>query len=271
MSSDNSEKLEGSKNWWQRRSRWQQWLIAGVAAVVVATAWFGSGEEEDGGLAAGDTTTTEAAAATTSEAAATTTAAVEESTAAVVTSAATTTTATSTTTTTVATTTTTVATTTTTTTTVPATTTTEASVIIEAGVYEVGEDFPPGVYRVLPNYWARLDAGQEIIDNDLVEDCPSIMVVEESDAFVEITGGAVPVEESDPVDPFECTDGTFLVGVDIEAGQYTVQPVAGTTYWARLDENREIIDNHLGEGQAILVIQESDYAITFNGQLEGDS
>ena len=39
-------------------------------------------------------------------------------------------------------------------------------------------------------------------------------------------------------------------------------------YWSRLDSAHEIIDNNLSEGQLIVVVQGSDYALSYKGTLE---
>lgn len=117
---------------------------------------------------------------------------------------------------------------------------------------------------------ARLDASQEIIDNDLVSDGLGLMEVLASDAYVEINGEATLASDFGPFDPIAegVTDGTYLVGTDIQPGEYRVRPVDGTSYWARLAEGSEIIDNGLSEGQLIVVIQPDDWAFTFTGTLE---
>jgi hypothetical protein len=58
-----------------------------------------------------------------------------------------------------------------------------------SGTYEVGVDIQPGRYRSPGGdgcYWARLDGGQEIIDNNL-SDGPTVFDVAESDVFVELS------------------------------------------------------------------------------------
>lgn len=58
----------------------------------------------------------------------------------------------------------------------------------DEGTYEVGVDIQPGRYRSPGGdncYWARLDADQEILDNDLSSG-PSVFTVQESDAFIEL-------------------------------------------------------------------------------------
>jgi hypothetical protein len=166
-----------------------------------------------------------------------------------------------------------------TTTTTPATTTTTQATttttlpVISSGVYIVPTEFAPGLYRVV-GYWARLDANQEIIDNDLVpENGMALLNVRDTDAFVEINGEAIAVADFNGgvADPILAgfTSGTYLVGIDIQPGQYRVTPETGSTaYFARLDANGEIIDNNLSEGQLIAQIAESDWAFSFTGTLE---
>src|SRR5690242_1000098 len=83
-----------------------------------------------------------------------------------------------------ATTTTTMATTTTSTSTTTTTTSTTSTTVapittvptIGSGTYIVPDEIVPGVYRVL-GYYARLDANQEIIKNDLTSSGPTLMQV----------------------------------------------------------------------------------------------
>jgi hypothetical protein len=146
---------------------------------------------------------------------------------------------------------------------------------IGVGVHIVGAEVKPSLYRVMTgsgsSYWARLDANQEIIDNDLSTSCPTLLIVDPTDAYIEISGGgARELSLSEPFDPIaeQCTDGVFLVGLDIQPGQYRVLPAGGSTYWARIDGNMGIIDNDLSDGQLIVKIRPGDFAFTFSGTLE---
>jgi hypothetical protein len=157
-----------------------------------------------------------------------------------------------------------------TTTTRAPTTTTTTLPIVKSGVYAVPAEFAPGTYRV-SGYWARLDAAQEIIDNDIARDGLMLLDVQPTDAFVEINGEAIALADMPVVDPIAMgfTDGTYVVGVDIAPGQYRVTPgPSGNAYWARLDGGHEIIDNNFSEGQLIVVVQEGDYALSYSGTLE---
>ena len=87
------------------------------------------------------------------------------------------------------------------------------------------QEFPPGLYRV-SGYWALLDETQDIIENDLIDDDQPgytlLNVPESGAAFVEISGTAVPVEALPVFDPLAegVTQGTYIVGTDIQPGTY---------------------------------------------------
>lgn len=154
------------------------------------------------------------------------------------------------------------------TTTEPTTTTIEDTTI-GSGVWLVGSEVQSGVYRVA-GYWARLDADQEIIDNDLVgENGLTLVNILETDAFIDVNGAMIPLDDTRSLDPIAegFTEGTYLVGYDIEPGQYRIVPEneGDHAYWARLGENRDLIDNDLAEGPLVLTVRESDWAISFTG------
>lgn len=76
-------------------------------------------------------------------------------------------------------------------------------------------------------------------------------------------------ESEDPAEPAEpeietWSAGTYIVGEEIEPGQYRV---AG--YWARLDKDMEIIDNEAiwgNDGTLIVQIEKGDAYIEFSGE-----
>lgn len=94
-----------------------------------------------------------------------------------------------------------------------------------------------------------LQEGLEAREAELDERAAELDQVEE-----EIAAGAFP------------GNGTFLVGVDIEPGQYRNSGTGslGMCYWARLSgtsgEFAEIIANGLTEGQTVVTIRQSDIA-----------
>lgn len=142
---------------------------------------------------------------------------------------------------------------------------------IPSGVYIVPDEIAPGTYRFV-GYMARLDDNQEVIDNDLVNNNgEGIMIVSMTDAYTVINGEADLVDEFGPIDPIALgfTEGTYLVGYDIQPGRYRITPPAegDTAYWARLDRTMDIIDNDLGSGQLIVVVKASDWALQYTGTI----
>jgi hypothetical protein len=216
-------------------------VLAGLFVLLVIGSIASSGEED---AAAPATTTTEGSSTTAVEE--TTTTVVEE------------TTTTEPTTTTQAPTTTTEA--TTTTTTVPT---------IGSGTYIVPDEVAPETYRV-SSYVARLDDELEIIANILIHDGFGVVKVEPTDSYLEVQGEIALVSETGPFDPIllGVTDGIYLVNYDLDPGRYRVKAVDGTAYWARLDEDQEIIDNDLTDGDSIVIVADSDWALEFTGTLE---
>jgi hypothetical protein len=95
--------------------------------------------------------------------------------------------------------------------------------VVESGTYVVPDQFAPGTYRV-EGYWARLDANQEIIDNDLGDSGLTLMNVAPTDAYVEINGAAIALVDLPAVDPIAegWTDGTYLISTDIAPGRYNI-------------------------------------------------
>jgi hypothetical protein len=144
----------------------------------------------------------------------------------------------------------------------------EGTYVINDGTYLVGIEFAPGLYRV-GSYWARLDGNGDTIDNDITDNCPSIVNVLPTDSQIKISGGAIALDITVPFDPIahNCTDGTFLVGLDIQPGRYKVTPTTSGAYWSRLDKNFETIDNDIGDGQLILIVKATDFAIKISGTL----
>jgi hypothetical protein len=133
----------------------------------------------------------------------------------------------------------------------------------------VPNEVPPGVYRV-GRYWETLNAAGKTTANDLTEDCPSIMVVQPTDSVVKIEGTALPISKSLAIDPISkgCTDGTFLVGLDIKPGRYRVTSAGRDAYYERVDKNLKTINNDLSQtGSLIVTIKATDFAIKIQGTI----
>lgn len=136
-----------------------------------------------------------------------------------------------------------------------------------AGTYLVGTEIAPGVYRT-DNYWSVNAADGTIIDNDLIMSGTTIAVIPEGAATVKFSGNAMAIADSPTYDPIAkgFTEGTYVVGKDIQPGQYRIS--GKQPYAARLDANLQIIDNDLAEGSVILMIDPSDAYFRYSGTIE---
>jgi len=141
------------------------------------------------------------------------------------------------------------------------------SVRIKAGVYEVGPDIKPGLYKSEGNitYWARLSGFGGSLDEIIANGNPvgsDIVQIDEGDKGFETrgTGYWYPIgEDYQPEIQSTFGDGTYIVGKDIAPGKYKCD---GGGYWARLSgfsgEFHDIIANDNTEGPTIVEILESD-------------
>lgn len=60
-------------------------------------------------------------------------------------------------------------------------------------------------------------------------------------------------------------DGFYTVGDEIAAGIWRSNGSGDGCYWARLDSNQGILDNHYGIAGGSVTIRSSDYEVEFNG------
>lgn len=146
-----------------------------------------------------------------------------------------------------------------------------SSAEISAGTYVVGSEIEPGFYRS-SRYWSRLDANQDIIDNDLVwGDGWTLVEIKSSDKYIEFSGVAYALEDMPVLDPIAegFTEGSYLVGVDIQPGTYRINAEGDSmAYGSRLACDRDILDNDLNSGSVILTVKSSDCMFEFRGILE---
>jgi hypothetical protein len=235
--SGNVDVQEVTKTVEPQKKRWNGWLIAAAAFAVVilfaGAAMLFAGPSSE--LPPATTPPTTQAAPTTTEAAVVEAAVVEE-----------------------------VEETTTTTTTLP---------FIRTGTYTVPDEVAPGTYRVWGSAAARLDENMELIEHYLAA-VPgfAIMIVQPTDSFISVGDWIITVEDfGRPIDPIAegLIDGVYLVGYDLEPGRYEVLPGdhPEDPYWARLDDEMEIIDSGSGAGIQEVIVEASDFALKFKGSL----
>ncbi|MBN1639923.1 MAG: SH3 domain-containing protein [Anaerolineae bacterium] len=140
------------------------------------------------------------------------------------------------------------------------------------GYYLVGIAIAPGKWRSGGSgedcYWARLDSKQNILDNHfglaggtvnvrssdyevLFEGCGTWEWVEESARA--LLPNAASSKES----------GFYTVGEEIVPGRWKSMGTGDSCYWARLDGNQEILDNHFGLAGGTVTILATDYEVQF--------
>lgn len=140
------------------------------------------------------------------------------------------------------------------------------------GFHTVGEEILPGKWRSTGTgdgcYWVRLDANQDTIDNHFglaggtitvratdheveFDDCGTWIYVENE----------VPVLQADAADTKG--DGFYTVGIEIVPGRWESTGTGDGCYWARLDGNQNLLDNHYGNAGGSITIRPTDYEVTF--------
>jgi hypothetical protein len=142
------------------------------------------------------------------------------------------------------------------------------------GFYQVALSILPGKWRSNGSgdgcYWARLDANQELLNNHFGSAGGTVTILP-TDYEVEFNGcgmweyveNETPVLLSDAADPKE--NGFFTVGVEIAPGQWRSTGTGDGCYWARLDGNQNILDNHFGNAGGTVTVFPSDYEIQYEG------
>lgn len=148
-----------------------------------------------------------------------------------------------------------------------AATATTVADVFGSGIYVVGADIQPGTYRVF-GQWARLDDSRNVIEADAVyEHGVGLMNVVSTDSYVEITGGAHPLASSGILDPVAdgFTTGTYLVNWDVQPGRYWLSAINGSSYYALLDATGGIIRSSASEGDTVVIVAHTDWALTFEG------
>jgi hypothetical protein len=160
----------------------------------------------------------------------------------------------------------------------------EESNTYKDGMYKVGTDIMPGLYKVEVN--GSLGMGYVERSKDASMTLDSILAnilltgdgyaeIKDTDAFVKVTGAILtPFDISTAVPSFvsEYEDGLYLVGIDIEPGEYKVD-VADTAskmgYVERLSDVSynfdSIISNSIIQNQAYVTIDATDFAIRLQG------
>jgi hypothetical protein len=160
--------------------------------------------------------------------------------------------------------------------------------LLRPGTYIVGTDIQPGIYRGEAGqglfsscYWARLKDLSGSLDALIANDNSIgqfyVEVIGSDNAFQ--TDCEVELLRTMPQPPAEfpqqIAPGTYLVGIDIQPGQYRGQAgtdITDSCYWARLNDVRgglnSIISNDNANGQYYVRVQPGDFALQTGCELE---
>ena len=141
------------------------------------------------------------------------------------------------------------------------------------GFYGVGTDILPGKWHSTGTgtgcYWARRDSNGELIDNHFGMAGGTANIrstdfeVEFDDCGVwEYVENAERVLQSHATDPKR--DGFYTVGVEIAPGRWKSTGTGDGCYWARLNGNQDILDNHFGQAGGTVIVRATDYEVEFN-------
>lgn len=142
----------------------------------------------------------------------------------------------------------------------------------EDGFYTVGDGIAAGKWESTGLgdgcYWARYDDKQEILGNHYGL-AGSTMTIHPDDFEVEIKGCGtweyVEGKQREPMDSVVAPkeNGFYTVGVEIAAGKWKSTGSGDSCYWARLDGNQDILDNHFGLAGGTVTIRSGDYEVEF--------
>lgn len=152
------------------------------------------------------------------------------------------------------------------------------------GMYKVGVDIEPGLYKAKLTSSLGLAYIERSKDSSMSFDSilanvnltgDGYVTIKESDAFVKITGAELTLFDLDSVEVSfkdEYEDGMYLVGIDIEPGEYKVvvtDKISGIGYVERVSDASfdfdSIIANTAFQGQEYITVSDTDFAIRLQG------
>lgn len=161
---------------------------------------------------------------------------------------------------------------------------TEAKDVFKDGMYKVGTDIAPGLYRaeitgVLGMGYIERSKDSSMTLDSIIANAnltgDGYVMIKDTDAFVKITGAVlspfdIESAEKDFSDVYE--DGMYIVGIDIEAGEYKVEvtdTVSKMGYVERISdashEMNSIIANSIIQNQGYITISATDFAVRLQG------
>lgn len=143
----------------------------------------------------------------------------------------------------------------------------------------VGVDILPGKWHSTGEgqdcYWARLSSDQALLDNHFGI-AGGTMTIKPTDFEVELEGCGMweYVENAEQIPLPDAAspkgDGFYTVAIEIVSGKWRSTGTGDNCYWACLDGEQNILDNHFGNAGGTVTVRPDDYEVSFEdcGQWE---
>jgi hypothetical protein len=140
------------------------------------------------------------------------------------------------------------------------------------GLFTVGTEILPGKWHSTGTqndcYWARLDANQDILDNHFGTAGGTVNIrATDYEVHFEDCGIWEYVENAEIILQDDAADskgnGFYTVNVEIIPGRWQSTGTGDSCYWARLNGNQDILDNHFGLAGGTVAIRANDYEVQF--------
>lgn len=147
---------------------------------------------------------------------------------------------------------------------------TDAIPTIGSGLWVVGQDISPGLYRYA-GYFERKDRQGNIINNSTAYEGLGLEKVLATDFAIQISGEAVDIDDYPVYSVLGNMPlgGRYIIGVDIPPGTYRVSSAADSgAYFELLDQNMRLIDNGFSSGGVMANVTNSAFAFGYKGQLQ---
>lgn len=154
-------------------------------------------------------------------------------------------------------------------------TTTPSVTTYSSGTYKVGDNLPAGDYVAVDCNYIEISSDssgefESILSNEASADYAYVYV--QDGEYIKISGGKlIPLAETTPLDQASYSDGIYLIGRDIPAGEYQLT-TNGSGYWERNSMPisgsggfNTIIANDNFDGSTYVTVNDGEYLKLSNG------
>jgi hypothetical protein len=133
----------------------------------------------------------------------------------------------------------------------------------------VGREVPPGLYRYSGSF-SRIDEHGQIMSISVAYAGLGLARVFPEDYSVNVVGEATRADVHGPYPVLEKNPGggCYLVGVDIEPGQYRISNPGKLASWTTFDRNMAIINIRNNQGQILVTLDPGVFALDFQGTIQ---